>query len=224
MRQAWPVCLVTIAVAGTALAAGENAAASAGGALAATAFDGLAGQLWDRAAAWVQSSYTKAPIIVIGLGGLLLIPPLALAGLLIRLVTVRPRRSPALPQTEADWSDPEPVAGAFLEIESEGDISSWRQLDRRLVQIGRDEDNDICLAESTVHRYHAVIERTEDQGLMIVDISGPEGNGVRLNGEKVGRAGLSHGDVVELGSARLRFMTVRAGQTAEPVDLLPASA
>lgn len=224
MRQAWPVCLVTITVAGTVLGAGEGAAASAGGALAATAFDGLAGQLWEKAAGWVQSSYAKAPIIVIGLGGLLLIPPLALAGLLFRLVIAPPRRSPALAQTEADWSEPEPVAGAFLEIQSEGEISSWRQLDRRLVQIGRDADNDICLAESTVHRYHAVIERTEDQGLMIIDISGPEGNGIRLNGEKVGRAGLSHGDVVELGSARLRFMTVLAAQTVDPVDLVPASA
>ena len=74
-----------------------------------------------------------------------------------------------------------------------------------LIRIGRQEDNDIRLADRSVHRYHAVIERTADEAFMIKDISGQDGSGVRINGEPKAEARLADGDVIELGRARLRF-------------------
>ena len=46
-----------------------------------------------------------------------------------------------------------------------------------------------------------------DQEFVIIDMSGPNGNGVRVNGERWQRRALVDGDVVELGKVRLRFAT-----------------
>ena len=73
------------------------------------------------------------------------------------------------------------------------------------IRIGRHEDNDIRLADSSVHRYHAVIQRTAEEGFVITDVSGKEGNGVRINGARTAQAQLVDGDVIELGRAKLKF-------------------
>ena len=57
---------------------------------------------------------------------------------------------------------------------------------RAMLRIGREADNDICRSEKTVHRYHAVIRRTTDGDVVITDLSGADGNGVLINGARVG--------------------------------------
>ena len=56
-----------------------------------------------------------------------------------------------------------------------------------------------------MHRYHAVIERTAEEAFVITDLSGKDGGGMRVNGEKLSSAQLSDGDLIELGRARLKF-------------------
>lgn len=74
------------------------------------------------------------------------------------------------------------------------------------MRIGREDDNDVVLPVSTVHRYHAVVRRTPDAGYVVFDLSGADGNGVVLNGERVSEAQLHDGDELHLGTARLRFV------------------
>lgn len=74
-----------------------------------------------------------------------------------------------------------------------------------LTRIGRESDNDLVLTDGTVHRYHAVVRRTTDAGYVVFDMSGPGGNGVYVNGERVSDAQLHDGDRIALGEARLRF-------------------
>jgi pSer/pThr/pTyr-binding forkhead associated (FHA) protein len=74
-----------------------------------------------------------------------------------------------------------------------------------MVRIGREADNDICLSTKTVHRYHAVIRRTTDGEVLITDLSGAEGNGVRINGVRAAEARLKKGDVIEIGEVKMRF-------------------
>ena len=74
-----------------------------------------------------------------------------------------------------------------------------------MIRIGRHEDNDIRLADRSVHRYHAMIQRTPREDFVITDLSGRDGNGVRVNGEPTVRARLTDGDVIELGRTRLKF-------------------
>src|SRR5262249_4214782 len=78
-------------------------------------------------------------------------------------------------------------------------------LDSRRIRIGRDEDNDVRLADATVQRYHAVIERTAEAAFVIVDVSGEKGNGILINGARQSRARLCDGDEIKLGRTCLRF-------------------
>ena len=82
------------------------------------------------------------------------------------------------------------------------------RLSGQLIRIGRNEDNDVRLADRSVHRYHAVIERTPEETFVITDLSGTAGNGIRINGERTAKARLADGDVIELGRAKLKFENV----------------
>jgi hypothetical protein len=163
----------------------------------------IATELATRASEWLCDSYDRAPAMVIGLAALLVLPPLALVGLLMRRAMGSPAGEPIY--AGAEWKQATCATSAFLEIALGTDAPVRRTIDRPLLQIGRLVDNDIRLADSTVHRYHAIIER-EDAGLVITDVSGPTGNGVRLNGEKVNRAALADGDIIELGKVKVRVV------------------
>lgn len=75
-----------------------------------------------------------------------------------------------------------------------------------LIRIGRESDNDIVIADLTVHRYHAAIHRTDDAGYVVTDLSSAGGNGVSVNGRPVAEVRLKNGDAIELGRARLKFI------------------
>jgi hypothetical protein len=44
-------------------------------------------------------------------------------------------------------------------IEVEGIAGARHPIGPGILRIGRQDDNDLCLADKTVHRYHAVIHR-----------------------------------------------------------------
>ena len=85
-----------------------------------------------------------------------------------------------------------------------------------LIRIGRDEENDLRLADPNVHRHHALIQRTPDAEFVVFDVSGGRGNGVFVNGRRHARARLRDGDLITLGNSRVRFR-------CEPISLtIPA--
>ncbi len=203
------------AAAGSAEPAGATTdAASFASAALATALD-AGDQAWGQVRYWVGEGYQRAPALMLGLSVLLAVPPLALAGL---FVSSRKRRSPETTQLIARSSR----GGAHQPMTTtrQPEISAWPTeawveveglpgkryvIGRTLVRIGREEDNDICLSDSTVHRYHAVIRRTTDGDVVVTDLSGEEGNGVLVNGARIAEARLTQGDAIHLGVARLRF-------------------
>lgn len=73
------------------------------------------------------------------------------------------------------------------------------------VTIGRHQDNDIQFNASTVHRRHANLHMTAEQEFVITNLSGEDGNGVIVNGDRVETMTLSNGDLIELGDVRVRF-------------------
>ena len=124
-----------------------------------------------------------------------MLPVLAPMGLLLRRrPSIESRPMPALI----------PPALQTLWIEIVG-VHPRRRLDHRLVRIGRQDDNDLCIKDATIHRYHAVIYPSPEEGLMIADLIGPEGNGLKVNGERVAQALLKPGDRLELGRVQLRI-------------------
>lgn len=75
-------------------------------------------------------------------------------------------------------------------------------LDRPVINIGRTDDNDIVIDNLAVSRLHAVLER--DKGDYYVRDCDSL-NGTLLNGKKVGRAKLKHGDEILIGKHKLKM-------------------
>jgi hypothetical protein len=172
------------------------------------------GLAWSQLSHWVSEGYQRAPALMLGLSVLLAVPPLALAGRLVARRRHAPettqligrRSSRSAPRQRLTTMRTEVSAWptqAWVEVE--GQLGQRYVIGRTLVRIGREEDNDICLAASTVHRYHAVIRRTTDGDVVITDLSGDEGNGVLVNSTQVAEARLKQGDVIHIGEVKLRF-------------------
>jgi FHA domain len=175
-------------------------------------------RLWAPLRQWIGESYARAPALVLGLSVVMVVPPLALAGLIARRKRRHPASSPdttvALTragQRSVSTLDGEPMktegfswpTEAWVDIP--GSPGGRYIIGRTLVRIGREADNDIRLSAKTVHRYHAVIRRTTDGDVMITDVSGNDGNGVLVNGASVGEARLKKGDIINIGEVKLKF-------------------
>lgn len=76
------------------------------------------------------------------------------------------------------------------------------EVTKRQMVIGRSKDCDIQLADPNVSRHHAEL-RQEGATYWIADLDST--NGVEVNGQKVRRAKLEDGDVVNLGSTEIDF-------------------
>jgi Inner membrane component of T3SS, cytoplasmic domain len=174
------------------------------------------GSLLGQIFTLIEGAYQRAPILLLALSALVILPTVALISLAMQAGKRRLNREIALRAAERRGETDDaikeiPEAAASSTPQSQG----WLTVEGRpggptplagdLIRIGRQEDNDIRLADRWVHRHHAVIERTADEAFTIKDISGQEGSGVRINGEPKAEARLADGDVIELGRTRLKF-------------------
>ncbi|HVU01782.1 MAG TPA: FHA domain-containing protein [Polyangiaceae bacterium] len=91
--------------------------------------------------------------------------------------------------------------------------ASFPLLDKRVV-IGRGEDCDLPVNDTSVSRVHAEIHALEGGKYEVMDRD--SSNGVRVNGVELKRAILDAGDVIELGDVQLKF--VPAGQVYLPQE------
>jgi FHA domain-containing protein len=173
-----------------------------------------AGDAWLQLHSWFGDSFNRAPALMLVLAVLMALPPLAVAGLMMR----RQRRSP---DSTVLISRPSLRGGAGPRsgVTARNEVSAWPTeawvefassgqryvIGRAMLRIGREADNDICRSEKTVHRYHAVIRRTTDGDVVITDLSGADGNGVLINGTRVGEGRLVKGDVISIGEVKLKF-------------------
>jgi FHA domain len=180
---------------------------------------------WEVTRSVIVAGFDAAPALVIGLAVVAALPFLIASGALVRKLapadgrSVRTQRirfsaedDVVKARTGADRVSRQPVfSEAIITVESdeEGDARDMQEPFRfgraLMVRIGREEDNEILLRHPTVHRYHALIRRSYDEGYEIADLSDETGNGVRVNGKKVTHGRLVDGDLIELGAARLRF-------------------
>lgn len=166
--------------------------------------------------ALIHDSYQQAPTLVLVLSALLVLPVVAMVSFLVQAQARRRKRQAAARAAQrraqsSQWSrDPDsgkniPAWPSQAWLTISGGHRDTVPLEGQMIRIGRHEDNDIRLADSSVHRYHAIIERTPQEDFVIIDLSGKDGNGVRVNGEQTARTRLADGDVIELGRAKLKF-------------------
>ena len=113
------------------------------------------------------------------------------------------------PQTQAFAIDepsthvlhPDTLFGYFELLDSDSPRFEIRE---RNVTIGRHSENDFQIDDDSVHRHHAVFHMLPGQSPVITDLDTV--NGVIVNGNKVDKAELVSGDVIELGETRFRFL------------------
>lgn len=74
------------------------------------------------------------------------------------------------------------------------------------IKIGRESDNDIQILDESVSRHHAIVYNMANT-CEVEDIN--SSNGVTVNGIKINRALLKHGDELKLGKCVMRFELVR---------------
>ena len=75
-------------------------------------------------------------------------------------------------------------------------------VDKDVITLGRNEDNDIPLSDNSVSRYHAKITRKKNS-YFLEDIGSH--NGTRVNGKLIRSARIKSGDKIMLGVAKLTF-------------------
>jgi hypothetical protein len=187
--------------------------ARASDALAAVPAQSGAPNTWTAILDLISTTYDRAPALVLGLAMLLMLPPLALLGAMLRRAPVAEQADATMVYRRSDRqrgrldggaSDPAPLWPTDAWIQ----FADGRRHDvgAGYLRLGRDADNDICLDEKTVHRYHAAIHRTDDAAYVITDLSSNGGNGVLVNGQRIEEAQLSDGDTIELGQVKLSFV------------------
>jgi hypothetical protein len=72
------------------------------------------------------------------------------------------------------------------------------------LKIGRGQHNDFVLRNDSVSGNHCVLNRSREGEWSITDLN--SGNGVVVNGNQVQQARLQHGDTIELGELKMRFL------------------
>lgn len=77
-------------------------------------------------------------------------------------------------------------------------------LDEAVIKIGRMASSQLCLDDESVSRMHAVVEVADDGGAQIIDLG--SARGTVLNGERINKATLAAGDVLELGDVRVEVV------------------
>lgn len=184
----------------------------------------------DLAGKLFAAGLETAPALVLGLAVIAALPVLIAGGVILRRLaapdarTTRAMRTmrvegglaEALPESRPGWDQKAAPAysRAVIAVEADDEGAENEGGGRRepfqfgaamVARIGREEDNDIRLRHPTVHRYHALIRRSYEEGYEIADLSDATGNGVIVNGRRVSNAPLADGDEIRLGAARLRF-------------------
>jgi ribosome-associated protein YbcJ (S4-like RNA binding protein) len=99
----------------------------------------------------------------------------------------------------------------------EGAVLKEYPLDKERITIGRKPHNDIQLDDPTVSGQHASILML--QNAYIEDMNST--NGVLLNGKKVTRRQLNHGDIIKIGRHELKFIDDNAEEFESTVIIQP---
>ena len=164
------------------------------------------------AQAMISRGYHLAPALSLGLALLAVVPMIAIVSPIVFRLSqpeaatrrYRPQPSDATQDVHGCVS----TRSAIATLEVVGDARKKFAIDRDMLRIGREDDNDVRIPSKDVHRYHAAIYRQHLDDWHIADLSGFGGNGIRVNGKPCRDILLSDGDIIEIGPGRLKFRTV----------------
>ena len=102
-------------------------------------------------------------------------------------------------QAVAGGAEPAETVAERVTLTVDGQL---HEVDTRNVVIGRSKECEIQLGDPNVSRRHAEL-RQEGTAYWIVDLGST--NGTEVNGKRLDRAKLEHGDTITIGSTELLF-------------------
>ncbi len=116
-----------------------------------------------------------------------------------------------------------PDPGHYLSVDDGGEVALIA-LRPGMTRIGRSASADIAFDDGSVSRRHAVLITRSDGAVEVRDDGSL--NGTLVNGERVRRRVLAHGDVVTVGRRSLRYLELRVRERDAQVteELAPATA
>jgi hypothetical protein len=160
-----------------------------------------------RVGAQIVEAYQRYPVLVIGLAIAGALP--LIAGIVALRGVLRRRREPGVVRAAAPLDDGVRIGDkAWVEIAPGGSGEGTPapiMFSGEMLRLGRHSDNDIALDHASVHRHHALIQRTPDQEFVLVDLTAGTGNVLLLNDRRVDRAALRNGDRITLGETAVTF-------------------
>jgi pSer/pThr/pTyr-binding forkhead associated (FHA) protein len=127
-----------------------------------------------------------------------------------RFLTHRSRRHASLAMRSPD-------PGRYLAVD-DGDAVVLLALRTGMTRIGRSPSADIAFDDGSVSRHHAAVMTRMDGSVEVLDDGSL--NGTYVNGERVRRHVLRHGDVLMVGDRALRYLEVRLKETDQPTEEL----
>ena len=114
---------------------------------------------------------------------------------------------------------PQPTVGRIVVMTDQGEVAEVPLRPGRMV-VGRTPDNDLQIDSRFVSRHHCQVVSTADLSV-IEDLNST--NGIFLGQKKIRRHVLIDGDIIELGTHRLRYVEERATTSSGNVDTLPGA-
>lgn len=156
----------------------------------------------EHAKVFIRTKYLEAPALILGVAIALIIPAIATAGAIVRMMA---RRAQPLESETVRTARTRPISAWRQSACLEMPDSTLYPINQGIVRIGREADNDLRLADPTIHRYHAVLERSPDAEFMISYVGDPDHDGLLINGTAAQRQRLRGGEVLEIGAIKLRF-------------------
>lgn len=160
----------------------------------------------------IARGYDLAPALMLGLALLAVVPMIAIVSPIVFRMSqseaATRRYRPHASDAASDILGSVTTRSAIAYLEVVGVSGKCFAIERDMLRIGREDDNDVRIPSKNVHRYHAAIYRQHLDDWHIADLSGLSGNGIRVNGKPCRDAVLADGDVIDLGPGQLRFRTV----------------
>ncbi len=115
-----------------------------------------------------------------------------------------------------------PDPGRYLAVEDGSEVALIA-LRPGMTRIGRSASADVAFDDGSVSRRHAVLITRSDGAVEVRDDGSL--NGTYVNGERIRRHVLAHGDVVSVGRRSLRYLELRVREReVETEELVPTPA
>ena len=91
----------------------------------------------------------------------------------------------------------------YLKLKIPGGGEQEFEVSKSEISVGRGQTNDIVIQDGKISRSHARFEFGSEGEVTVLDTGST--NGVRVNGEKVAKATIKAGDVIQLGDSQILF-------------------